>query len=167
MGVVNLPSRPEFVGCIRGILEDVAKKFKKTGEDSNEVWTKEIIKRMNKYIKGIDKGANELVLWATGYNNEWLYDATFWYDSGDERRLFACAEIEWDINSEREHYDYQKVLVARTDIPIFITYAGSNGDAKKEREIRLEVAKQFKPNPKPVIFVLDEEWNWVSNVKKF
>jgi len=156
MSEIALPKRKDFIEHILKILKRVS--------DSNSGWTNEILKQMNKYAEELG-----LEFWGTGYNGEWLYDATFWYDNKDtnEEKLFACAEIEWKNNDEGYDHDYKKVLVAHTDIPSFITETANEESARDAIRRRLEVAKRFKHNPKPIIFVLytdaDDEYAWLCN----
>ena len=154
---MSIANRKEFVSKIENLLNEVAKN---TNSDKNSVWTKLILKKMNVLAKQY-----KLEFWAHHHNKEWLYDATFWYDRGDEFGIFACAEIEWDKKDEGYHHDYKKVLSARTDIPIFITDADGEVDTKKQIEDRIKLAKIAYGNPQPVIFVFNNDnRKWYSNV---
>ena len=148
-------SRSEFLDKILQILDDVAASCKKQGESRPGVWTGMILNSMAKLAKEC-----EIEFYPENHASEWLFDATFWQPEGDgidDAGIVACAEIEWDNRDDGEHRDYKKVLVARTEIPIFITEAYGEQDTKKQINDRLKLAKQFAGNPRPAIFVYDNE----------
>ena len=152
-------SRSEFLDKISQILDGVAASCKKQGDSRPGIWTEMILDQMAKLAEGYD-----LEFYAKNHDREWLFDATFWRPEEDGRSdagIAACAEIEWDNRDEDEDRDYKKVLVARTEIPIFITDATGEQDVDNQIARRLELAERFGGNPRPAIFVYDnesEEW---------
>ena len=123
--MTELSSRKKFVEEIHNILKKVSKEAKKyfntDKQWKNTEWTSEIIKGMNKLA-----GEYSLECYPNDNDGEWLYDVTFWKSIIEREHceigIFSCVEIEWDSNDEGRDWDYQKVLTARTEIPIFITW---------------------------------------------
>ncbi len=99
-----------------------------------------------------------------GYNHEWLWDLVWSEENPNDfkkfERLFMVAEIEWNMKLTDLIEDFQKLLVAKAPIKLFVCQGCSDCDGKNLFDQLQKSFNFFSDEYKTV----DESWIvFVSN----
>jgi len=93
--------------------------------------------------------------------NEWLYDMV-WYEAYDNKkikRIRLVLECEWSTNFKEIEYDFQKILLAKSDLRVMIF---QSLDAESITKSLINMIEQFKQATKGDEYLF-AAWNEMHN----
>ena len=124
---------------------------------SNNIWTKAV--KQDLYDLGNNLGFSAF---ATVPNcSEWLYDITWLQNNSDGQVTDSIAvfESEWDLGKYSIDYDFQKLLLARSDIKVMIFNQKGGGQKDKILESFIDQIKAFRKSSNGEIYLFSC-WSW-------
>ncbi len=118
---------------------------------SDKDWTRAVKDAVAKVAIGYDKNsriyANNCEHAAEG-GHEWLYDLVWAIDKDDWKleRLVLVMESEWSTTRNEQRYDFQKLLIAKVAIKLFVFQARSDQELKEVIKCFCEMIDAYKDN---------------------
>jgi hypothetical protein len=136
-----------WTGAVKSVVITVAKQFGKE----------------NKVATTLPKGCDQQLRQKVD-DGEWLFDLT-WYQEEHEwrmRRVVLVMESEWNRGPDEQRTDFQKLLVAKAEIKLFVFQENTEDDVSSKADGFVEMINAFDDgSPKEIYLfaglVLDQK----------
>ena len=157
----------QYLQPIKQALAQVPAKCNAIGEMAPEnkisdgLWTRKVKEAIASVAKDNNSAgtnriyANNCDLAEDG-GNEWLFDLVWAIETGQDNweleRLLLVMESEWNRNPDNQRYDFQKLLVARAAIKVFVFQEPDRENHDEKIHEFTRMLKAYKNNDEDEIY---------------